>query len=257
MSYTDGKFTLAKDKALEPINNDIASDIRVNFLTKIAKTKDGFVEAYPKNWGDKMYNCMFSTRLRHEFKRDLPWWAELNSGDGFQFSGFDPDTIPNSRDNIWKGMSIYVAEKNVNIRMSKVRPFPNANKVEITGTTTVINHNAPCIACNFMDERWDWLKEEYKKYMMPILVIESYRDILADCLNKAATFKAINTMDKLVHHCPPLWILAPREYKIRRPRESSLDYAPYKQPDYMGKNPEIKKVIEDFVSVALYVKMHT
>tara|TARA_Y100000816_G_scaffold292010_1_gene285396 strand:+ start:6094 stop:6774 length:681 start_codon:yes stop_codon:yes gene_type:complete len=186
----------------DSLKGEIRNKAKAMFHDRIQKAKDNV----PAHWADKVYECFFPADVRQKMA-SLPDYV-LRKSEYVDVSGW-----ANAPEDVWQ-TGAYQHQTwmlSGNVRLTFSKPMPWVDKFSNAPTGFVSNYSSSKF--DYDDERWDWLKPEFKEYNRKVF----------EAINKQETFlSSVNTlMETYTTLAPalkawrPLWDLLPDEAKDR------------------------------------------
>ena len=186
----------------DSLKGEIRNKAKAMFQDRIQKAKDNV----PAHWADKAYECFFPADVRQKMA-SLPDYV-LRKQDHIEITGWinAPEDVWQTGEYIHKTWSLEST-----VRLSFSKPMPWVDKFSSAPTGFISNYSSSKF--DYDDERWDWLKPQFKEYNRKVF----------EAINKQETFlSSVNTlMETYTTLAPalkawrPLWDLLPEEAKDR------------------------------------------
>jgi len=185
----------------EQLKADIIRNAEQVFVDQIKQAK----ASYDPTWGDRIYDKLFSADDVAKFN-NLPAWA-MDKREEFNLEGFY-----NCNGDVWQTATTKVdTYRGVDVQLHFTTPRPWPYKYDDAPTGTKFSWRS--MRLDFNDDRWDWLKEEFKAYTNRIFVVQARRDAFVDGVKKV--IESYATLAPALKAWQPLWDLIPQEAKDR------------------------------------------
>ena len=165
-------------------------------------------ENYPKDWGKKLYDSLFSADIQAKMNA-LPK-GFFDTIESLPLSGFKhaPEDVWQSKHtkvDTWKNVSL-------NLKLSSPLPFPPKNTWQKAGDSGYyMDYNRNEI--DFTNEKFDWLHEPFRKYTQGIFNAEAKKDEFVAGVKSIVT--TYTTLAPALKAWQPLWDLLPDDAKER------------------------------------------
>tara|TARA_R100000808_G_scaffold11654_1_gene29739 strand:- start:1635 stop:2285 length:651 start_codon:yes stop_codon:yes gene_type:complete len=175
----------------DSLKDDILKNANGMFDNKLVEV----INSYPKEWGDKIYDCFFPADV-HVKLNSLPPYA-MALCDSMRFEGFHGGTDE------WK--------LNTPIPLSFATPRKHMNSWNQEVMGAIFKYGA--LTLDFKDSRWDWIKPEFQSYKEAITKVEEKQKSFSESVRKIIT--SYNTLGPALKSWRGLWELIPEEAKER------------------------------------------
>jgi len=165
-------------------------------------------ENYPKDWGKKLYDSLFSADIQAKMNA-LPTGffekIESLSLTGFKDAPEDVWQSSHTKVETWKRV-------NLNLKLPIPLPFPPKNEWQKAGDSGYyMDYSRNEV--DFTNEKFDWLHEPFKKYTQGIFNAEAKKDEFVAGVKSIVT--TYTTLAPALKAWQPLWDLLPDDAKER------------------------------------------
>lgn len=161
-------------------------------------------QSFDPTWGDKIYDKLFSAEDIAKFNA-LPKWAMATKSE-LDFEGFY------GNDDVWQTATTRVNTWRVgDIRLNFAcdRPWPH----DFDSANTGAKMSWRSLRLDFNDERWEWLKDDFKAYTQRIFNAEAKQADFVDGVTKL--METYSTLAPALKAWPALWDLLDEDTKER------------------------------------------
>jgi len=165
-------------------------------------------ENYPKDWGKKLYDSLFSADIQAKMNA-LPTGffekIESLSLTGFKDAPEDVWQSSHTKVETWKRV-------NLNLKLPSPLPFPPKNEWQKAGDSGYyMDYSRNEI--DFHNEKFEWLHEPFKKYTQGIFNAEAKKDEFVAGVKQIV--QTYTTLAPALKAWQPLWDLLPDDAKER------------------------------------------
>jgi len=165
-------------------------------------------ENYPKDWGKKLYDSLFSADIQAKMNA-LPTGffekIESLSLTGFKDAPEDVWQSSHTKVETWKRV-------NLNLKLPIPLPFPPKNEWQKAGDSGYyMDYSRNEV--DFTNEKFDWLHEPFKKYTQGIFNAEAKKDEFVAGVKQIV--QTYTTLAPALKAWQPLWDLLPDDAKER------------------------------------------
>ena len=165
-------------------------------------------ENYPKDWGKKLYDSLFSADIQAKMNA-------LPTGFFEKIESLDITGFKNAPEDVWQSAHTKVDTwKRVNLRLQlpSPLPFPPKNEWQKAGDSGYyMDYSRNEV--DFTNEKFDWLHEPFKKYTQGIFNAEAKKDEFVAGVKSIVT--TYTTLAPALKAWQPLWDLLPDDAKER------------------------------------------
>jgi len=183
------------------LKETVRRNAREMFNTQIQQAKASF----DPTWGDKIYDKLFSAEDIAKFNA-LPKWA-MSTKDSLELEGFYGD------EDVWQTAQTKVPtwrlNDNITLNFACARPWPHDFESAPTGAKSTWRS----LRLDFNDERWAWLKDEFKAYTNRIFQARAKEESFVDGVEKLMS--TYSTLAPALKAWPALWDLLDEDTKDR------------------------------------------
>lgn len=162
-------------------------------------------QSFDPTWGDKIYDKLFSAEDIAKFN-NLPKWA-MSTKDSITLDGFY------GNDDVWQTACVRVptwqVRSEITLNFACARPWP----YDFDSADTGAKSSWRSLKLDFNDERWAWLKDDFKAYTQRIFNAEAKQADFVDGVTKL--METYSTLAPALKAWPALWDLLDEETKDR------------------------------------------
>ena len=188
----------------QQLQDDIVKNAKRMFDDNIEQAKKN----YPKDWGKKLYDSLFSADIQ----------AKMNAlPDGFfeKVERLDITGFKNAPEDVWQTAHTKVDTwKHVSLRLQlpSPLPFPPKNEWQKAIDSGYYMDYSRC-EIDYHNEKFEWLHEPFKKYTQGIFNAEAKKDEFVAGVKSIVT--TYTTLAPALKAWQPLWDLLPDDAKER------------------------------------------
>ena len=186
----------------DTLKGEIRNKAKAMFQDKIQQAKDNV----PAHWADKVYECFFPADVRQKMA-SLPDYV-LRKQEVIEVTGWinAPEDVWQTGEYVHKTWSL---ESTIRLSFSKPMPWVANFEQADNGFKSSYSHGK----FDFSDERWDWLKPEFKEYNRKVFEAVNKQESFLSSVNKL--METYTTLAPALKAWRPLWDLLPEEAKDR------------------------------------------